>query len=180
MKPILRSLVILGALIAAAAQATDAPTAKALIDGATAKAAKSGKNVLVIFHASWCGWCHKFDDFLKVEDMGAKMTKGLEIVHVTVMESGDHKKDENAGGAELLADLGGAKTGIPFMAILDVKGKMIVNSNPTHPEKPGNIGYPAAKEEIAHFMKMLEKGAPKISETDRKAIQEWLTKNAPK
>lgn len=180
MKPILRSIVALGVLISAIAYAEDAPTAKALIDDATAKAAKSGKNVLVIFHASWCGWCHKFDDFLKVDDMGARMTKGLEIIHVTVMESPDHKKEENAGGEDLLTKLGGKGQGIPFMAILDDKGKMVVNSNPTFPDKPGNIGYPAAKEEIAHFIKMLEKGAPKITESDRKAIQEWLTKNAPK
>lgn len=153
------------------------PTAKAILGAASAKAAKSGKNVLVVFHASWCGWCHKFDDFLATPT-GKKVSNGLEIVHVTIMENGDKKALENAGGSELFASLGGAaNSGIPFMAIVDPKGKMLINSN--YGDKHENMGYPGEPAEIAHFAEMLTKAAPKISVADRAEIIKWLTDHKP-
>lgn len=158
-------------------------SSKELIGKAQQDARKGGKNVLVIFHASWCGWCHRFDKFLDTTEEGKIVKSGLEVVHITVLEDAKHKADENAGGLELMEQLGGKDAGLPFMAILDAKsGKMITNSMFTMPgkDKASNTGYPAAPEEVAHFNKMLEMGAKKINPTNRAKVNAWLTANAPK
>ena len=153
-----------------------------LISKAQNDAKKGGKNVLVIFHASWCGWCHRFDKFLDTTEEGKIVKSGLEVVHITVMENDPKQKpNENAGGMELMTQLGGEKAGLPFMAILDSKsGKMVVNSLQKPGDQRSNTGYPAAPGEIAHFMTMLEKGAKKIKPMDRAKVNAWLVANAPK
>jgi thiol-disulfide isomerase/thioredoxin len=170
------------ALIAASTFALAAPkSADELMKEARAKATKSNKNVLVIFHASWCGWCKKFDKFLDTTDAGKLVKSGLEVVHVTVMETPGMKADENPGGMELLKSLNGDKAGLPFMAIIDAKtGKPLVNSLQNPEKQNTNTGYPAAPEEIAHFIKMLEVGAPTVSSGNRTKIEAWLKANAPK
>jgi thiol-disulfide isomerase/thioredoxin len=156
-------------------------TSAELIAKAQSDAKKGGKNVLVIFHASWCGWCHRFDKFLDTTEEGKIVKNGLEVVHITVMENDPKQKpNENEGGMELLTKLGGEKAGLPFMAILDAKsGKMIADSL----QKPGvqasNTGYPGAPGEIAHFISMLERGAKKIKPADRAKVEAWLKANAP-
>ena len=40
---------------------TQVRSATEILNEANAQAAKENKNVFVIFHASWCGWCHKMD-----------------------------------------------------------------------------------------------------------------------
>jgi thioredoxin-related protein len=154
-----------------------------LIANAEQNGVKSGKNVLVIFHASWCGWCHRFDKFLDTTEEGKIVKSGLEIVHVTVLEDAKHKMDENAGGIELMEQLGGKDAGLPFMAILDAKtGKMISNSMymPVGKDKLANTGYPGEPAEIKHFSDMLAKGARKINAGDRAKVNAWLVANAPK
>ena len=82
---------------------------------------------------------------------------------------------------DLMIKLGGKDAGLPFMAILDAKsGKMIVNSLQKAGEPRTNTGYPAAPEEVGHFVKMLQKGAPKIGDGSVKKVEAWLTANAPK
>lgn len=173
------TLLVSFALLAGIASA-EAPTAAKIMADATAQAKKEKKNVLVIFHASWCGWCHRLDDFLTKSEEGKLVSKGLVIVHLTVLESAAKKADENAGGVDLLKAWGGEKAGLPFMAILDTKGKLVVNSLMKDKEQGSNTGYPAAKEEVAHFIKMLEVGAKKLTADDRGKILAWLTANAPK
>ncbi|MEI8282849.1 MAG: thioredoxin family protein, partial [Armatimonadota bacterium] len=159
-------------------------SSKELISKASQDAQRSGKNVLVIFHASWCGWCHRFDKFLDTTDEGKIVKNGLEVVHVTVMENDAKEKlNENEGGLALMEQLGGKDAGLPFMAILDAKtGKMITNSmyTPAGKTKATNTGYPAEPAEIAHFNEMLEKGAKKIKSADRVKVNAWLVANAPK
>lgn len=94
-------------------------------------------------------------------------------VHVTVLEQPAKKALENPGGAKLMADLGGDKAGLPFTAMLDANGKMIVNS--IRPgEKGGNIGHPMAPEEVAHFMTMVRKSAPKATAAELEKLETFL------
>lgn len=151
-----------------------AETTEAILKAASAKATAENKNILVMFHASWCGWCHKLDDFLTKTDEGKVVAEQFVLVHITVLENEEHKADENAGGAELLKKLGGEGSGIPYFAVMNAKQEVLITSNPKE-EGPGNIGYPAAKEEIAHFMKMLRVGAPRLTRTQRTAVEKALT-----
>jgi len=177
----MRILTCLVALAVASGAFAGTPTSAELLAKASTAAKKDGKNVLVIFHASWCGWCKRFDKFLDTTEEGKLVKGGLEVVHITVLENPAHKADENAGGLDLMIKLGGKDAGLPFMAILDAKsGKMIVNSLQKAGEPRTNTGYPAAPEEVGHFVKMLQKGAPKIGDGSVKKVEAWLTANAPK
>ena len=118
------------------AQAKPVQSADQLIKAAGAQAKKEGKNVLVVFHASWCGWCHRFDKFWESPEIAPLAKKSLVTIHITVMENDEkHKADMNPGGSEFLASVGGGKTGIPFMVILAPNGKMIINSNENETRK---------------------------------------------
>ncbi|HTX98591.1 MAG TPA: thioredoxin family protein, partial [Bacteroidota bacterium] len=46
------------------AQGEKPEPAKKIIDAALQQASISHKNVLVIFHASWCVWCRRLDSVL--------------------------------------------------------------------------------------------------------------------
>ena len=100
------------------------------------------------------------------------------IVPVTVQETAEKKALENPGGAKLMADLGGARSGLPFYAFLDATGKKLADAN----AMPGgkNIGYPAAPEEIAAFEGLLRKTAPRMKEPDRAKFIDYLKANAPR
>lgn len=177
----MKKLTTVLAIFVAAVSFADTPSAGELVSRARSEAKKGGKNVLVIFHASWCGWCHRFDKFLDTTDEGKLVKDALEVVHVTVLEDPKHKADENAGGLELMSKFGGKDAGLPFMAILDTNtGKIVVNSL----QKPGdtktNTGYPGSASEIAHFVSMLQKGAPKMGDGSVRKVEEWLKANAPK
>jgi thiol-disulfide isomerase/thioredoxin len=169
---------VLPLALAATAAASDQPSADALLSSARATAKRQGKNVLVVFHASWCGWCKRLDAFLSDPKMKALVEKGLVVVHLDVQESEGKKSLENPGGNELLTSLNGA--GLPFYAILDKNGKPVIDSNAKPGDKRSNVGYPAAPEEIGHFLRMLEKGAPKLTASDRERVRYWLRANAPK
>ncbi len=105
------------------------------------------------------------------------MEKYYIIIKLDVKEFGAKKQTlENPGGQKLLEKLGG-KSGLPFLAILNKKGKMIANSNMM--PKNQNIGYPGSKEEIAAFIKLLKKTAPLITDKQLVVISSYFKKNAP-
>jgi hypothetical protein len=85
------------------------------------------------------------------------------VLKLDVQESGEKKETlENPGAQRILADLGGARSGVPYFAFLDEAGKKIADSNAL----PGgrNIGYPARPDEIAAFRGLLKHTAPRISD----------------
>ncbi len=100
------------------------------------------------------------------------------VVHLTVMESEEKKALENSGSDKVLADLGGARAGLPFYAVLDADGKKLGDANGLPGGK--NIGYPATPEEIAAFEALLKKTAPRMAEGDRGKLIEHLRKTAPR
>lgn len=146
---------------------------------AYAKAKADGKNVFLLFHATWCSWCKRLDKAMESEELKGIFEKNFVITHLDVMEQGEKiAQYENAGGKELMDKLGGAKAGIPFYAFLTPEGKMLANSNAMPKEQ--NIGYPGVMEEIDAFMKIVKIGAPKMTEAEQKTIITYLKKNAPK
>ena len=101
------------------------------------------------------------------------------IVDLDVSESGEKKaKFENPGGIEMMKDLGGEHSGLPFYAFLNAKGTKLADSNVM--PKGMNIGYPGSPEEIAAFMELIKKTAPRWSQADQDKLREYFVANAPK
>lgn len=176
---IMRRIAALLALtvLSCAALATD--SAADVMKQAYARAGKEHKNVLVLFHASWCGWCHRLDAFLDKQPEGKKVMDAYVVVHLDVLEQPEKADLENAGAEEMMKAWDGEKSGLPFMVVLDAKGKKLMDSNRVKGDQKTNTGYPAAPEEIGHFMTILSKTS-KLSKNEQASIQKWLTDNAPK
>lgn len=144
---------------AAIAQNT-APTAESIIKEARTTAAKEKKNVFIIFHASWCGWCHQMDTAMASVSCKPLFDKSYVIRHITVKENDKHKADENPGGDAIMEQYGAGKSGIPYWIIFDKNGKALADSQ-IRPEGADihttgtNTGCPASKEEVAYFVKVL-------------------------
>ncbi|SHG15914.1 thioredoxin family protein [Pedobacter caeni] len=145
-----------------------AKSADIILKTAYKQAAKENKKVFVIFHASWCGWCHKLDKAMNDASCKQLLDDSYVTCHLTVMENDKNKHLENPGAIEFMKNFRGDKSGIPFFLILDKDGKLLADSQ-IRPEgasldTPGeNMGCPASKEEIAAFQKVLKKTS-KLSE----------------
>ena len=101
------------------------------------------------------------------------------MVKLDVSESKDKKDLENPGGADVLKELGGAESGLPFYAWLDSKGKKIADAN-VMPGQVKNIGYPAAPEEIEAFETLIKKTAPRMRAADRDRLIAHLREHGQK
>ena len=84
--------------------------------------------------------------------------------------------DRMAGGKALALKLRGMQGGIPWMVILDEKGKQLTTSD----GPKGNVGYPAQPQEIAYFMEMLEETKQRITAEELLAVEASLKKRAEK
>jgi len=69
-------------------------------------------------------------------------------------------QDRMIGANDVLKRYAKVQGGIPWFAFIDGDGKVIITSDdPVN----GNIGFPAQDSEIAHFKKMLQKVAKRIT-----------------
>ena len=169
---------VMVALFASLSLGQDKLTASDQLEAAKVKAKAEGKGIIVVFGASWCKWCLKLRETTSSGELKDVFERNFVIVPVTVLERGPTANLETPGGDELRTFLGGGKSGIPFYAVLNAEGKMVVNSlwaaEPS--SQPRNIGYPGAPAEIDYFIAFLRKGNPKLSGPDEFAIRAYLAK----
>ena len=138
------------------------------------QAAKENKNVFVIFHASWCGWCKKMDASMNDATTKKYFNDSYVTVHLTVQETPENKKLENPGAAEYLKTLKGETAGLPFFVILNNTGKVLEDSF----ENGGNIGCPASESEVAAFIILL-KNTSTINKEGLETIAARFKQNKP-
>jgi thioredoxin-related protein len=125
-------------------------------------AGKDKKNVFIIFHASWCGWCHKMDTSMNDNAVRKFFDDNFIIRHLVVYESKEKKNLENPGAIELLTKYGGNDDGIPYWLIFDKNGNLLADSQ-IKPDGSGmntkgkNSGCPANEEEVNYFITVLKK-----------------------
>jgi thioredoxin-related protein len=182
MKKAFLSLVVVFSAIIVSAQPSPAaaPSAETLMNEAYKKAAKENKIVFVIFHASWCGWCHRMDHSMQDESCKKFFDDNFVVVHMVVDEADDKKILENPGADEMRNKYNGKGQGIPFWLLFDKKGNLLADSK-IRKEGEGqsegqNTGCPASKEEVAYFIEILKK-TTKLSEDQLAIISERFRKN---
>ncbi len=98
------------------------------------------------------------------------------FARLDVQEHSEKEKlNQNPGGEQLMAKVGGEKAGLPFIVFLDAKGQLIANSlRPVEGKAPSNIGHPVEPEEVDWFMAMVKKAAPAMSGGDARTVETWL------
>jgi thiol-disulfide isomerase/thioredoxin len=138
--------------------------ADAVLAAGRERARAEGRLVFLHFGAPWCGWCHRLEDWMDKPEVRAILDK--QFVDVKIDE------DRMVGGKELEGKTrANAKGGIPWFAFLDPKtGEQVATSD----GPKGNVGFPAQPEEIAHFVAMLKKAAPKLSPKEIEALEASL------
>lgn len=161
MKQILLLCSILFSFTVSQAQTKVAP-ASVVMSAAYKLAGAQHKKVLLIYHASWCGWCRKMDSCLYDASCRKFFEDNFVITHLTIQESKDNKKLENPGAQAMAEKQGGKDQGLPYWVILDEKGKMLYNSRLSLDDKPStnltpNVGCPASEQEVKAFVNLLRK-----------------------
>jgi len=137
------------------------PSAEEIMKEAFSTAVKENKKVFIMFHASWCVWCHRMDNSMNDTACKKYFDDNYVIRHLVVDETDDKKNLENPGAVELRKKYYGDGQGIPFWLVFDKDGKLLFDSkmrnNGEGPEKGANTGCPANEREVAFFINILEK-----------------------
>lgn len=160
---VLFSLLLALSLISGAFAQEKALPADKIMDQAYALASKENKLVFVIFHASWCGWCHRMDSLMNVPETRALFHDNFVITHLVTGEKGEKLVLDNPGAKEMMAKYHGDQAGIPYWLIFSAKGKLLADSRmPAVDKKTGkkikaNVGCPANPDEVDYFISLLKK-----------------------
>jgi len=109
---------------------------------ALSHAAKSGKRVLVVFGADWCFDCHVLDKAFKRQDIAAVLNPNYELVHIDV---GRGEKNQDLMNEYQVP----MKRGIPAIAILDSRGKLLYSQKNGEWERARALG----PEDLLEFLK---------------------------
>jgi thiol-disulfide isomerase/thioredoxin len=180
------ALLVLSVSAASFAANNKTPKAEDILKAAQLKSADQNKPIFLIFSASWCEPCHHLDIFLSFPEIAPIFDKYFIVTNLTYGEGAAGHADWDTPGAEsLIEKYGGVSSDgsvdLPFIAVLDAKAKLIVNSNqPGKPKVPGGpgTGFPAAPDEIKWFLSMLQKSAPAMTQNESVKIQAALQKAA--
>jgi len=158
------------------------PSAEEIMKEAFSTAVKENKKVFIMFHASWCGWCHKMDASLNDPVCKKYFDDNFVIRHLVVYESKGKENLENSGALDMLTKYNGADQGIPFWLVFDKNENFLADSRMPPPSatpeaKAQNTGCPANKEEVDYFIEVLKK-ATSLKEAELEIIRVRFRKNS--
>jgi thioredoxin-related protein len=157
---------------------TKVPPANELLKEARVEAAKMHKNIFVIFHASWCSWCHKMDDAMNDGALKTFFDNNYVIVHLTVDENKGKKDLENPGADELRKKYHGDQQGLPYWFILDENGNFLADAllRDSSGQRAASVGCPAEKNEVDYFVRVLKKTSS-LNQQQLVLVEERFLKN---
>jgi len=148
--------------------------ADVVLNKALTEAKAKNKNVLLVFHASWCKWCKMMEKNMNLPETKPLFDKTFVTAYLDVQERGEKKSLENPGGQEIMNKYKGENAGLPFWLVLDAKGKVLADS---FDEKGDNLGSPSTPEEVNSFIAKLEKSS-KLNKKELETIQNIFVKKA--
>ena len=179
-KNLLLALAIYGAGITNLQGQTPTRTARELLAQAVREASGSHKNIFLVFHASWCGWCRKLNGALNDPSIQGLFRKNYVIIPVTVNENNGKKYLETPGGNALSEQFGGRGQGLPYWVILDSTGHFLANSRfdggTSDLLTPNNMGCPATAQEVSGFVRVL-RNTSLLSEQELHQVGQIFLKN---
>jgi len=143
-----------------------------VLNKALTQAKSENKNVLLIFHASWCGWCKLMEKNMNLPITKPLFDKSYVTAYIDVQERGEKKSLENPGGQELMNKYKGETAGLPFWLMINPKGELLADS---FDDKGENIGSPTSPEEVASFLTKLEKTS-QLNKTELQNIKQVFVK----
>lgn len=148
--------------------------ADVVLNKALTEAKSKNKNVLLMFHASWCKWCHVMEKNMNLPETKPIFDKKFVTAYVDVQEMGEKKKLENPGGEALMEKYKGKEAGLPFWLVLNPKGEVLADS---FNDKNENLGCPSTAEEVDVFVAKLKKSS-KMNDKELQTVkQTFLKKN---
>jgi thiol-disulfide isomerase/thioredoxin len=159
------------------------PSADGVLKQAYTQAAKENKKVILIFHASWCGWCKKMEASLNDPTCKKMFDDNYVIAYLDVLENPGKENLQNPGAMDTLKKYNADKAGLPFWLILDANGTTLATSEmkPAGAEsaKPeDNVGCPTEDNEVVYFTQLL-KATSSLSDNDLAVIQKRFLLNKP-
>lgn len=128
------------------------------------RAAAEKKRLFVHFGASWCGPCNRLEAFLR------NQKELFEIDYIDLKIDVDRMAHAEESRLRLRPRSGG----IPWIAILDAKGKPLATSD----GPDGNIGYPSTPQGIEHFISMLNRTRKRLSDDQLGELKRQIQKDA--
>ena len=111
----------------------DANEAQKDLDCALAAAAKDHKNVIVVFGGNWCYDCHVLDATFKTPAIAPLLKSNYHVVHINIGEY-----DQNLAIAAKYQTV--LTHGVPALAVLDDKGKLLTSQKNGEFESAVKIG----------------------------------------
>lgn len=162
---------------------TAMPTTESVLKEAYAKAGQENKKVILIFHASWCGWCKRMEASINDPATKKMFDDNYVVAYLDVLENAGKENLENPGSLDLLKKYKGEKAGLPFWLILDAKGTTLadcqIRPDGATLDAPGeNMGCPASEKEVDYFVKEL-KSTSKLTDADLAVVKIRFRKNEP-
>ncbi|ASE62365.1 thioredoxin family protein [Chryseobacterium indologenes] len=148
--------------------------ADVVINNALTEAKAAKKNVLLVFHASWCKWCKMMEKNMNLPETQPIFDKRFVTAYIDVQERGEKKALENPGGQELMNKFKGENAGLPFWLVLNSKGEVLADS---FNAKGENLGSPANQDEVSDFIAKLGKASPLTKEESQRIQNVFMKKN---
>jgi hypothetical protein len=143
--------------------------AEKMLAEALRKAKAENRRVFFIASASWCGPCRMLSRVLS----SRKDVLQKQYVFVKL----DISRDKNAEAVRKRYQ-GNEHFGVPWYAILDAEGKMLISSSVPEEKrrgKPRNIGHPSSPADVEHFVKMIEQTAPGMPKAEIDKLRKALS-----